>query len=138
MNRHRNRNYPLAGAAVLTVSVIVAGYFSLNRTVTVDNPSLGILKYHYRWGKPYSLAADTNRDGKDDFLASYQGFSDFSHSPGREHWEDRNHDGTFDLHVLYNNGEIAQIELDRDYDGRFEVTASGAQGRAILEDLKRP
>ena len=121
--------YPLA---VLALVAVGAGYLHLNRTVVVDNPSLGILKYRYKWGRPHELAADTNRDGRDDFLASYDGFSDFGGSPGREHWEDRNHDGVFDVHVVYRAGEVARVRVDGDHDGVFEMSAWGAEGAALI------
>ena len=93
----------LAIGLLALASAVVGG--SLFRRQTYDNPELGVITYHYRWGKRAKLTADTNRDGKIDVRARIDDLG----SPA-EYWEDSDHDGSFDRHVIMEGSEIQRVE----------------------------
>lgn len=113
--------------ALILLGVAGAGY--LFRSEEVENEALGLLTYHYRWGHRRILTADTNRDGKTDFRARIN-----SLEVPEEFWEDRDHDGVFELHVLAEGHTIQQVDLDRDGDGRYEVRFKGAKAHTFYQE----
>ena len=118
----------LVALVTILVAACVIGYVRLFRTVTVNNPALGVFYYKYSWGGPDMLLVDTNRDGEVDIRASYRGSKDFSDG-GHEYWEDRNFDGSFEIHVFHHNSSISRIEIDTDGDGAYDTELLGAKAR---------
>ncbi|MCP4600002.1 MAG: hypothetical protein GY847_05595, partial [Proteobacteria bacterium] len=83
-------------------------YLYLFRTEVANNPKIGIMTYYYSWGMPARIALDSNRDGKTDFLGEIEApFGAVgSHTAELiEYWEDRDHDGHFELHVFVDNAD---------------------------------
>lgn len=112
----------LAAIAVL----LLLGKIAFFRSEKVDNPSLGSITYSHRWGRPYSIEADSNLDGRVDFRALVLGDDDFSaHTEPKEFWEDRDFDGAFEYHVVMKESEVARLEIDRDADGTYETVLVG-------------
>lgn len=113
------------GGLVLTIAVAcVVGVVYLFRQETDDNPELGLITYHYRWGQRVELTADTNRDGRYDVRA----ILDDQVFP-TEYWEDSNYNGTFDRHVVMNGAVIDYIRLDQDGDGEYEHRLEGVEAQ---------
>lgn len=138
---HRHRRLIVTGLLALALIAVVAlGY--LFRSQTIENPELGVITYHHRWGKRSQLIADTNRDGMIDFRARIDDLG-----LPEEYWEDSNHDGAFDRHVIMEGTLIQRLELDEDGDGKYERVLGGveAQGfypqsqgvEALLDELRQ-
>jgi hypothetical protein len=122
--QRRQRLIVIGLIALIVASAVVAGY--LFRRQTYDNPELGVITYHYRWGKRAWLTADTNRDGKIDVRDRIDdlGFPE-------EYWEDSNYDGSFDRHVVMEGSLIQRVELDEDGDGKYERVLEGAEAQGF-------
>lgn len=108
----------------------------LFRMQVIDNPALGIITVRYRWGRPYEITADSNRDGE----ADYRGFVDApfgsiaTHTAiPTEYWEDSDYDGCFESHVVLESGSIIFVEVDVDKDGRYEETLTGREATNFYE-----
>lgn len=83
----------------------------LFRTTSEDNSALGFIHYRYVLGRPYSLAVDSNKDGKTEailYLRSNE--SDFNKGSGA-YFEDWNGDGKFDLRGRMSYGRMIWLEL---------------------------
>lgn len=119
------------GSSVLLV-VALAAVAYLFRGETVNNPELGVISYHFRWGKLVGVTADTNRDGATDVRAQL----DDSGIP-KEYWEDSNHDGSFDRHVVMHGTVIQQVDLDKDADGKYEQHLMGTAARRFYRPDQR-
>jgi hypothetical protein len=116
--------------ALALAGAVVGGY--LFRRQTYDNPELGVITYHYRWGKRAKLTADTNRDGKIDVRARIDdlGFPE-------EFWEDSDYDGTFDRHVVMEGTMIQRVDLDKDEVGKYEQHLEGPEARHFYRQDSR-
>lgn len=126
----RRRIFAIGLIALAVASAVVGGY--LFRRETYDNPELGVITYHYRWGKRAKLTADTNRDGRIDVIDRIDDLG----SP-LEYWEDSNHDGTFDRHVVLKEGLIERVELDQDGDGEYEIILEGSEAESFYRQSER-
>jgi hypothetical protein len=96
----------------------------LFRRETIDNPQLGVIAYHYRFGRRAEITADTNRDGQINFRA----LIDELGLP-EEYWEDSDHDGHFDRHVVMDGSQIRRVGFDENEDGEYERYLSGSEAR---------
>ena len=106
------------------------------RAQTIDNPALGIIILRYRWGRPYRITADSNRDG----VADYREFIDAPFGPiathtavPTEYWEDADYDGCFENHVLLESGSIKSVEVDVDKDGHYDKIITGDEATHFYE-----
>ena len=122
---------------LVVVACIVVTYLFLFRQEQEDNPDIGLMTYYYRWGRPYELRADTNRDGRADFRAVVLGAESFKGHAARprEFWEDRDHDGVFEIHAALDGGEIVRLEMDQDADGRYDQTLLGLEAKEYYQIL---
>ena len=120
---------------VVAVGLIALGSWFLFRT---ENRLTGVgeVQYKYRWGRPYMMLADTNRDGEIDFRALYWGMDDFDVAAD-EYWEDRDHNRRFELHVIHDAGSILRIEIDEDEDGTYERILLGEEARTFYQHLRK-
>ena len=116
-----------AGLGALFVGFL-AGYLYLFRSEVDHNPALGEITYHYRWGRPYLITVDQDRDGRDDARvivdAPFGLYSTYI-TVACEYWEVRNDGKGFKRHVLLQNGRITVVELDEDGDGKYEKRLEG-------------
>lgn len=115
-----------AGTCTLIVAVAVLLY--LFRDETIDNPDLGVITYSYRWGSRTLIQADSNRDGRIDFLARID-----SLEYPEEYWEDSDYDGHFDRHVVLEGTTIQLVELDENADGTYERRLVGQEAARFYE-----
>ncbi len=115
----------IAAFACLASSVVFFAHaFRVDKS---DNPSLGIIEYRYRWGRAHEVRADSNRDGEIDFRARFESsrrFFGHSDSP-KEYWEDRDYDGSFEIHVVMDGDKIKLVNVDQNGDGMYERTLTG-------------
>ena len=125
--------------AVLISLLLLGGAICLTylfRVQVIDNPALGIISIRYRWGRPYKITADSNRDGK----ADYRGLVDAPFGPiathtaiPTEYWEDSDHDGSFECHVVLEAGSIKSVEVDVDKDGHYDKVLTGNDATHFYE-----
>lgn len=107
-------------------------YAYLFRTSAIDNTDIGLTYHKYRWGKPYEISVDSNRDGAIDSIVLVEG--SFS-APGSEIWEDRDFDGNFEIHANLSNGEVVRVELDQNGDGDHDVVLTGKDAKVFFENF---
>lgn len=119
------------------IAVAVIGNLYLFRSIAIDNPALGIIYHQYRWGAPYSIAADTNRDGRIDFKAISLGSDGFA-SDLPEFFEDRDYDGCFEMHAFHEHRIITRLELDVNCDGVYERILEGEEAKTFYASLPPP
>lgn len=117
-------------SAALVACGIVALLLFLFREVRIDNEHIGMVSYHYTWGRRTSVTVDSNRDGEIDFRGRLMPESD---AP-LEFWEDRDFDGVFEVHVLMPGDSIDLLEIDEDGDGSYETRF---RGRDAEEEYRR-
>jgi hypothetical protein len=121
--------------ALLLAGVVVVAVFASKfwfRIEVVDNPTLGEMKYKYRWGGRAWLEVDRNRDGLPDAKAR---LLPGSPATPKELWEDRDSDGVFEIHARMNRrGEIIFLEIDEDNNGVEEVLLHGDEAAAYWEE----
>ena len=126
---------------VALVSLLLIGvffvYLYLFRRQHEENPALGAITYLHRWGNPYELRADSNRDGEVDFRALVSGENEFSpHTPViLQFWEDRDFDRVYELHAIYDKGEITLLEIDDDKDGIYDRILTGTEAGVFYQGL---
>lgn len=121
--------------SLLVFSAILAYLF---RVQTEDNPSIGIIKISYRWGYPYRVTCDCNRDGRVDFIstvaAPFGPLATHTYSL-IEYREDRDFDGYFEIRAHLLPQEESFFELDGDGDGEYEEKVEKPEFPAVYEDL---
>jgi len=128
------------GLGLLVIGVVAASAY-LFRTETEDNEALGVLSYRYRWGRPFEIRLDSNRDRATDMRALVEeGETSFSsHGKIREFWEDRDFDGSFELHALVDNSSyravIRRLDVDDDADGVYDRTIVGAEAAVAYSSI---
>lgn len=113
-------NLFFVATVALIVSAVLWGRHAF-RVETVDNPKLGIMSYHYQWGRRSWLLADTNRDGQVDVRTR---LGENGSSPV-ELWEDRDGNGVFEVHLFMKGDSISMVEFDEDQDGYYETRRTG-------------
>jgi len=127
-------------AILLLVSLLLLFLF---RAQTVDNAALGVITIKYRWGRPFEILADSNRDGKVDYRALVSapfGAISTHTSSALEYWEDADLDGHFERHAILEQGRISILEIDEDADGVYEKALTGEDARLFYQTrhLARP
>jgi hypothetical protein len=117
----------LVAAVVL---VLLAAFGWAFRHHTDDNPALGITTYRWRWGRPYSVEMDRNRDGRRDLRCLVDtGQSTFSpHTAPSECWVDTSFRGNFDRHVIFERGNVVAVDLLAS-DGTLRKRLTGAEAQ---------
>ncbi len=112
----------------------------LFRSEELDNPDLGLIVYKYRWGFAYEMLADTNRDGSYNARALFDGKSRSfgAHDRPVEFWEDRDHNGVFEIHAVMDGAAVGRVELDRDQDGEYDEILEGPEAAHFFESLIVP
>ncbi len=128
------RSVLLAGSGALALALAyLLFHLVLFRTVVVSNPSLGIVRYCYRWGILSVVTCDRNRDGIIDSRARIRSL-DNAPSTGfvfLEGWESSRLNGEFDVHYQERDGTL-HLEIDEDGDGRLERVLVGEPAREAL------
>lgn len=123
--------------AILVAATIVCVLY-LFRSEVDENSALGRVTIKYVLGRPYSIAADVDRDGRIDFQGSLDApFGSYaSHTSVLvEYWESSRKDGVLDRHVLLKDGIITKVEVDEDHDGTFETILTGTEAENFYESL---
>jgi hypothetical protein len=114
----------LAFVAVLLAACAMAYAF---RWRTREHAYWGNVREIWRWGRAAEMRVDRNRDGRPDLRLLYdRGSATFDNNPPDAYWEDRDFDGHYDLHAVYERMRIQTIELDDDRDGVYERTLRGS------------
>ena len=132
--QHRLKSWLIGAIGVFLFGVIFAYLF---RTETLENPELGVFQYKYRWGIAHEEQVDTNRDGTPDYRAIFDGTSRTfdAHGLPREFWEDRDHDGVFEIHAVYSDNRLERVELDRNGDGIYDEVLVKSEAEAFFQSF---
>ncbi len=128
---------------VWTIGIaVLASWLLLHlfRKEELDNPELGIIVYKFRWGFAHEILADTNRDGSYDARALFDGKSRSfgTHDRPVELWEDRDHNGVFEIHAVNDGDVVGRVELDHDQDGEYDEVLEGPEAAGFFESLIAP
>ena len=137
MIQNRKTKWTFRVALTISAALICASAWYLFRTVKIDNPALGIFKYHYRWGRVATGELDVNRDGQPEVKEIYNRDSYPLKEGGlpREYWEDRDSDGIFEIHVVMSSDDIDYMEIDDDQDGNYDRRLNRASAKAYYRKL---
>ncbi len=100
----------------------LAGIY-LFRSESYDNPTLGVMTFKYHWGRRAWQLLDSNRDGEVDTKARLAKDEIYA----KEMWEDRNHDGSYEIYMGLDGTEIRVLQIDLDYDGNFDLYLTGTE-----------
>ena len=127
--------------ALAVLLIAVASCWWLFRTETVDNSSLGLISYHFRWGRLTGLSVDSNRDGLTDGKMTIVSFDNQVGSTNFdvvEGWESSKLDGQFDIHY-WKDETSGEFFLERDLNGDhvFETRSSGHEAEAEFRTIQR-
>ncbi len=136
MTRPKIRLLVLGTAITLLASSIALLAYAF-RVETFDNPHLGMIENQYRWGRAYEVRADTNRDGAINFRARIEPAKRYlgQYESPNEYWEDRDHDGSFEVHVVRDDDTIMIVEIDQDGDGNYDHKLTGEAAENFYSNL---
>ena len=124
--------------SAVTLIIAVTLFFWLFRSVTIENPKLGIFNYKYHWGILDTVTCDSNRDGMVDALVLIESVDNEAGSTGfivLEGWESSLLDGFYDIHYIYKDNEEFVLEMDGDRDGNCEEKYSGDEAKEKLLEM---
>lgn len=127
----------------LTIAIVVlvgaaGSMLYLFRQSTEISPEFGEATYRYRWGRPFDVLVDVNRDGHVDYRARVPGVFGASVVP-LESWQDPDFEGFFRYHVVYSGGQPAVVEIDENGDGTFDTRLENAEAKAFADkELRMP
>lgn len=126
----------ILGLVVLLLAIF--GY--LFRWQTGESPDVGIIRFQWSWGVPKWITVDRNRDGIVDYKVRLTSGRDFSTpAPFSEDWQSLKCDGFFDLHSITDaKGKVERFEHDADRDGKFEVSYTPDEARAVWGSRECP
>ncbi len=113
----------LVGIGVLVVLSGLATGIYLFRSESYDNPALGVMTFKYHWGRRAWQLLDSNRDGEVDTKARLAKDEVYS----KEMWEDRNHDGSFEIYMGLDGTDIEVLQIDLDHDGNYDLHLTGTE-----------
>lgn len=126
-------------STLLLAGFASAGTWWLFRAQVIDNPALGRIVYHYRWGCLAYVTIDTNRDGTDDArysIVKSQGGRSSTSITLSEGWESTRRNGEFDLHFWIEGGNgVLHLERDLNGDGKFDLSLKGGAAEAELASI---
>jgi hypothetical protein len=118
-----SHNRWVVGIGVSVVVFCSAMGIYLFRSVTYDNPALGVITYKFHWGRPAWQIVDSNRDGNIDSKARLAKNEVYA----EEMWEDRNHDGNYEIYMGLNGMDIEVLQIDQDHDGVYDLQLTGTE-----------
>jgi hypothetical protein len=110
-------------------------------TYALGEPRRGpnaILSVERQWWKGASvLGVDRDANGVVDFKVAFPGASGefHSHQIPIESWDDRDENGRFEVHAIFNDRELETLELDLDEDGKAEETLRGPEAQERFKAL---
>lgn len=129
----------------IVIAVLVVGLSAvlsirwLFRTESVDNPALGLISHHYRWGRMTEILVDANRNGTNDARlivsspGSRLGDTGIEVSEG---WESTQRDGRFDLHYWHDlSSGLLVVEHDSTGDGVLDKRIEGQAAEEFLRSI---
>ena len=125
------RVYIMVIIAIIVFGLAIVGWY-LFRTVTADTPWLGSVSVRYRWGFPHLVEADQNRDGHIDTRAIWPGYK--QNNVPEEAWIDAGFYGWYKYHLVYEKGELVELEIDGDGDGSYESRIIGESAKEYLRE----
>ncbi|NJN65157.1 MAG: hypothetical protein HC882_09960 [Acidobacteria bacterium] len=108
----------------------------------LDNPALGIIAYHFRFCRIWSITCDANRDGQIDARFRVESEDNRVGSTGftvKDGWESLDRDGIMNIHYYYTDegtARVLRLEVDSDKDGEFEEILAGEQAECRLRSLE--
>lgn len=92
-----------ATSSIAAGLTLIACLLYLFREEDKENPAIGRITYHYKWGRVSEILVDVDRDSRIDsryiVLGGFGGPS--PNDPPVEGWESTKCDGTFDLHLVF-------------------------------------
>ena len=114
--------HTIVGVTVVSAIACLAVGLWLFRTVGQDDQYLGDVKYIYRWGKPYAMLIDRNRDGFPDYRARIN--ANWGTYPIRI-LVDEDFDHKYDHQYFLELGRAYLLRIDADGDGYCETSIKG-------------
>ena len=126
----------LLGIAVASAVLLLLWY--PNRTVCEEDEYWGERCYGLRWGKGVKLTIDRDMNDKPEAVAIYSGElghdATYTHSVPKEVWEDWDNNGRFERHYIYDDRELAVLQVDTDGDGSYDKELQGEEALEYLKD----
>ena len=137
------RRLVVVGAVVVVAAALAVMGFRCFRTVSHDNPALGLISHRFRFCQLREITCDANRDGVVDARAAVISHDNRPQSTGftvTEGWESVDFDGVMNLHYYYEgkgpDRELV-LELDLDKDGQFDELLKGEAAELRFQDVSR-
>ncbi len=134
------RTLLMVESSLLFALVAIASFSWLFRTERVDNEAIGLVSFHFRWGRLTTVSVDTNRDGlidgkmavvSHDNQIGSKNFDDCT-----EGWESYRLNGYFDIHYWKDETSgVFFLELDLDGDRNFDSHFEGDDAENQLQRI---